>query len=89
MLLQWFFYPLLLLQPLIGILQAAFNSYDVRAFGLINYSAIATENEALFAIFHKLHMLTAILLFVILFIHIIDKSRKFFIEDNEYLDENV
>lgn len=84
-LLQWFFYPLLLLQPIIGILQAAFNEYDVRAFGLIDYSAIAVENEALFTIFHNLHTFTAILLILILLIHIIDKSRKFFIEDSEYL----
>jgi cytochrome b561 len=73
------------LQPVIGLLQAAFNEYDVRPFGLINYSALAAENETLFAIFHKLHTITAIVLLLILLVHIIDKSRKFFIEDSEYL----
>jgi cytochrome b561 len=86
MLLQWFFYPLLLIHPLIGVTQAAFNSYDVSAFGLVNFSALAAENEALFAIFHKMHTITALLLIFILFIHIADKSRRFFVEDsNEHL----
>jgi cytochrome b561 len=85
MLVQWLFYPLLLLQPVIGILQAAFTEYDVRAFGLINYSAVAVKNEAVFNIFHKLHAIIATLLLLILFIHIIDRSRKFFIEDSQHL----
>lgn len=84
-LLQRLFYPLLLIQPVIGVTQAAFVEYDILGFGLINYSAIAAENKDLFTIFHELHVITALAIVFVLFIHIIDKSRRFFIEDSAHL----
>ena len=85
--LQWFFYPLLLLQPVLGLQQAIFIDYKVLAFGFINYSAIAVDNEGLFSIFHLLHALTAALLILIFLFHVIDKSRKFFKDDIKSMKE--
>jgi len=82
-LIQLLFYPLLLLQPIIGVLQAAFTKYDVRAFDLINYSALAVENEQMFNIFHKLHGIIAIVLILLLCLHTIDRAKQFFVEDED------
>ena len=79
MLLQCIFYPLLLMQPVIGVLQAAFIDYEVLAFGFINYSALATDNEGLHGLFLELHGQTAILLILLIFIHGLERSRKAFI----------
>ncbi len=79
MLLQWIFYPLLLIQPVIGVIQAAFIDYEVRAFGFINFSALAADNEELHALFLQMHGATAILLIVLILLHGIERSRKAFI----------
>lgn len=81
MLLQWIFYPLLLIQPVIGVVQAAFIDYDVLAFGFINYSAIAADNADLHRVFLNLHGLTAILLISLILIHGLERSRKAFAND--------
>ena len=59
MILQWIFYPLVLLQAIIGVVQAAFIDYEVLAFGFIPYSALATANESLHGFFLQLHGATA------------------------------
>ena len=69
MLLQWIFYPLVVVQVLIGILNAAFVDYEVRAFGLIPISALADANERLHSLFMDLHGMTAWLLIVLVLIH--------------------
>ncbi len=68
-LVQWIFYPILLIQVIIGVVQAAFIDYEVLAFGFINYSAIAADNEALHGLFLQAHGLTAMLLIVLAIIH--------------------
>lgn len=78
MILQWIFYPLVLMQVCIGILSAIFNDYDVRAYGFINFSALADANERLYAVFHELHGLTAILLIVLVLLHGVERSRTAF-----------
>jgi cytochrome b561 len=80
MLLQVIFYPLLLIQPVIGMLQAAFIDYDVLAFGFINFSAIASANESMRTFFLDLHGLTAILLILLILIHGAERSRKAFVD---------
>ncbi len=85
MLLQWIFYPLLLIQTVIGVLQAAFIDYEVRAFGFINFSAIAADNEGLHHIFLQSHKVIAVLLILLIVAHGIDRSRKAFIDDNRRL----
>jgi len=85
MLLQWIFYPLLLIQPVIGMLLAAFIDYEVRAFGFVNYSAIAADSESLQQTFLQAHGLMAVLLILLILIHGIDRSRKFFIDDSNQL----
>jgi cytochrome b561 len=87
MLMQWFFYPLLLLQPVLGFLQALYIDYEVLAFGFISYSSLALDSEDLFSMFHQWHALTAGLLILIFLLHVMDKSRKFFIDDSTYMNE--
>ena len=85
MLLQWIFYPLLLIQPVIGVLLAAFIDYEVRAFGFINFSAIAADNEGLHQIFLQSHKVVAVLLILFIITHGIERSRKAFIDDSNHL----
>ncbi|HJP39791.1 MAG TPA: cytochrome b/b6 domain-containing protein [Gammaproteobacteria bacterium] len=75
MLLQWIFYPLLLIQPVIGVIQAAYIDYEVRAFGFINFSALAADNEKLHALFLQLHGQTALLLIVLVLLHGLERTR--------------
>ena len=79
MVLQWIFYPLLLIQPILGVALAAFISYEVLAFGFINYSALAADNEYLQSVFHELHGSMAVLLIVLVILHGLERSRKAFI----------
>ncbi len=83
--LQWIFYPLLLIQVIIGIVQAAFIDYEVLAFGFINYSALATDNAALHSVFLDLHGTTAILLILLVFLHGLERSRKAFTDDGKQM----
>ena len=82
MLLQWIFYPLLLLQVVIGVAQAAFIDYEVLAFGLINFSALATADAVVHSQLLELHGLMAILLIVLVLLHGVERSRKAFTEDS-------
>jgi len=79
MILQWIFYPLMLLQVIIGVVQAAFIDYEVLAFGFINISALADANAALHAQLLELHGLMAILLILLVLVHGVERSRKAFI----------
>jgi cytochrome b561 len=79
MILQWIFYPLLLLQVIIGVVQAAFIDYEVLAFGFINISALADANAALHAQLLELHGLMAILLILLVLLHGAERSRKAFV----------
>jgi len=89
MLLQVIFYPLLLIQPIIGVLQAAFIDYEVLAFGFINFSAIATANESLRNSFLEFHGMTAILLIMLILLHGIERSRKAFADDGQQMQGQV
>jgi len=80
MLLQVLFYPLLLMQVIIGVLQAAFIDYEILAFGFINYSALAADNEVLHSLFLEWHGNTALLLILLIFLHGLERSRKAFVE---------
>ncbi len=89
MLLQVIFYPLLMIQAIIGISQAAFIDYDVLAFGFINFSAIATANDGLRNLFLELHGLTAITLILLVLLHGAERSRKAFADDGNQMQEQV
>ena len=82
MLIPWLFYPTLLLHPLFGLMQAVFIDYKVVAFGFVNYSMLAVNDISLADTFHGLHELTAVLLILIFLFHVVEKSRKFFIDDS-------
>ncbi len=85
MLLQWIFYPLLIIQPIIGVLLAAYIDYEVRAFGFINLSAIATDNDGMHSLFLQSHKAVAVLLILFIISHGIERSRKAFIDDSNHL----
>lgn len=78
LLLQWLFYPLLLLQPILGLLVAIFNDYDVRVFGFINVSALA-DNEALGALLQQSHSWLAGLLIVLVVLHGVERLRQLYV----------
>lgn len=78
-LLQWIFYPLLLVQPVLGIMVAIFNDYDVKAMGFINFSAIAESNEALRDFFLQAHGWLATLLITLVLLHAADRLRKLYV----------
>jgi cytochrome b561 len=81
MLLQWIFYPLVVIQVIIGVSQAAFIDYEVFAFGLIPFSSLAADNEAWRQVFHEMHEVTAILLILLIACHGVERGRLAFIDD--------
>ena len=81
MVLQWIFYPLVLIQVVIGVAQAAFIDYEVLAFGFIPYSALAAADERLHGLLLELHGLTAIVLIALIVCHGIERGRLAFIDD--------
>jgi cytochrome b561 len=81
MVLQWIFYPLVLIQVGIGVAQAAFIDYEVLAFGFIPYSALAAADERLHGLLLELHGLTAIVLIVLIVCHGIERGRFALIDD--------
>ncbi len=83
MLLQWIFYPLVLMQVLIGVTHAAFIDYDVLGFGFIPFSALAADNERLHALFFQFHTITAWVLIALVLVHGGERWRLMFIDDDE------
>ena len=64
-------YVLLIVQPLLGFGQALFIAdYQVVAFGLIDYSSMATADEGLAQIFHIAHGLNSLILSALVLGHI-------------------
>jgi cytochrome b561 len=89
MLLQWIFYPLVLIQVVIGVVQAAFIDYDVLAFGFIPYSALAAADERLHSLFLQLHGLTAIVLILLVVCHGIERGRTAFMDDGKQMSARM
>jgi len=81
MLLQWVLYPLVLAQVVIGLAQAAFVDYDIDAFGLVPYAALAAANEAMQGLLLQFHQLMAWLLILLIAAHGVERGRLAFIED--------
>ena len=81
-LLQWIFYPLLLMQAVIGVVQAGYVDYEVLAFGFINFSALAVDNEGMRDLFVQLHGLTAAVLILLVIIHGAERYRTFFTDSS-------
>ena len=89
MLLQWIFYPLVLVQVAIGVMLAAFIDYDVLAFGFIPYSALAANNEGLHQLLLQLHGLTALVLILLIIVHGLERGRMAFMDDGHLMKQNV
>lgn len=67
---HWAFYLLVILQPVLGIAQAAFVDYPVSAFGLIEYSALAAPSESMAQVFHIAHSINGKLLLLLILVHV-------------------
>lgn len=81
MVLQWVFYPLLLIQPVVGLAQAAFADFPVVAYGLIPYSALGPDDPAMRALFLGIHKWIAWILILLVILHALDRGRIFFKDD--------
>ncbi|WKZ13520.1 MAG: cytochrome b/b6 domain-containing protein [Gammaproteobacteria bacterium] len=78
---QWVFYPLVLTQVVIGLGVAAFIGYEVLGFGIIPYSSLAADNEAIYGRFLQMHDLMAWLLITLVAVHGFERWRTIFIDD--------
>ena len=78
MLLQWIFYPLLLIQPVLGFCTAMYSDYTIKAFGFINVSALAESNPMLRALFFDLHTWLAVALILLVLTHGAERMRGMF-----------
>ena len=76
--LQWIFYPLLLIQPVLGFCVALYNDYDVKAFGFVDISSLADSNPVLRALFFDMHTWLAVALIVLVLTHGADRLRVLF-----------
>ena len=76
--LQWIFYPLLLIQPVLGFCVALYNDYDVKAFGFVDISSLADSNPVLRALFFDMHTWLAVVLIVLVLTHGADRLKTLF-----------
>ncbi|MEO8443788.1 MAG: cytochrome b/b6 domain-containing protein [Gammaproteobacteria bacterium] len=83
MLLQWVFYPLVLMQVAIGVTNAAFIDYPVLGFGFIPYSSLADDSKSLSAFFLQFHAIMAWVLIVLVVAHGVERWRLIFVDDPE------
>ena len=68
--LHWTFYILLVLQPIIGALTAAFIDYNVVLFGVLNISGFTHANMELSDAFHAVHTNITIALYWLIYVHV-------------------
>lgn len=79
-------YALIILQPILGILQAAYlDEYKVIAFGLIDYSAIATDNAGMAKVFHIMHGINATVISILVLGHIGAAFYHHFVQKDQTL----
>lgn len=81
MLLQWVFYPLVLMQVFIGLAMAGVIDLKVLGFGFIPYSSIAADDPDLHQLFLQMHMITAWVLILLIITHGIERWRLIFADD--------
>ena len=72
--LQWLFYPLVILQTLLGLTHSLFIDEEVIAFGVLPISSLAAPDAALHSLYFSLHGMTAALLLAMALIHIADRT---------------
>jgi len=75
-------YGLMLMQPLVGIAMAAFATYPVEAFGVIEISALARGDNELYEGLRKLHALGFLLLSLLILVHLLASLRHHFLKRN-------
>ncbi|MFT5100155.1 MAG: cytochrome b561 [Flavobacterium sp.] len=70
LIMHWSLYGLIILQPILGILQAAYvTEYQVLAFGVIDYASLAADDSGMAQIFHIMHGINATILSVLVLGH--------------------
>ena len=74
LLLQWIFYPLVIVQALLGFGHSMFIDDEVRAFGLFNISALAEPDAEIHALLFGAHSVVAGLLLILIIAHIADRT---------------
>lgn len=81
---HWSLYILLIVQPVLGICQAMYIAdYEILAFGVIDYSGLAANDEGNARLFHILHGLNASVLSVLVVGHLgAALYHHFFQKDN-------
>ncbi|MEZ5553491.1 MAG: cytochrome b/b6 domain-containing protein [Pseudomonadales bacterium] len=78
MLLQWIFYPLVLVQVLVGVLQAVYIDYPVLAFGFIDFSTLASADSVKRELLLNIHIAIAVVLIVMIIAHGMERYKKIF-----------
>lgn len=81
MLVQWVFYPLTLLQAVLGLTVAAVINYQVVGFGIIPLSSLAADDERLQNLFLSWHSSLALFLIALVAVHGLDRWRMIFVDD--------
>lgn len=81
MLVQWVFYPLTLLQVVLGLAVASVINYKVVGFGFIPFSSLAADNERLQNLFLSWHSSLALLLITLVAVHGLERWRMIFVDD--------
>lgn len=77
---QWVFYPLLVVQVLLGVALAAVVDYRVDAFGLAPLSALAADSESWTQWIKQWHGGLALLLIALVSVHGLDKMRGLYVD---------
>lgn len=83
---HWSLYVLLVLQPMLGILQAMYiTDYEILAFGVIDYSGLASDDAARARLFHVMHSLNATVISILVIGHIGAGFYHHFVQKDDVL----
>ncbi len=80
---HWLLYALIFALPITGLLGSAASNFPVTWFGIFTVPAMIGPNEALADLFHELHEIFAVALFMLALLHVLAALKHhFFDRDN-------
>lgn len=83
---HWSLYVLLVLQPMLGILQAMYiTDYEILAFGVIDYSGLAADDAGRARLFHVMHSVNAWIISILVIGHIGAGFYHHFVQKDDVL----